>query len=464
MKRKMLCALLAGLLLCGGLLGGCAGDTGEESSLTYVEEEQAENDGSPAQLVLGTAEADADRAAVLEEIAEKYTADFPNTQVEVRSYGSKEALQAALASGEADIGEMEEADVPQAVEEGLLLDLYDWVDTWEERYSLSQEAWQAIRTMGKDHAYVIPYDFDQLVTYYRADWFEEYNATAESAITPREWCRNWNQIARTVERLGEKDKVAFGGKERLGQLFDAALWGDLSLGRLGAQGAAYFAAGDEHLTIFTWEMLPEAVENFKEHYLSYTLPQSLEWTEEQAVEAFLNGEAAILFAGSGVGEELAASLPEGSWGTIGPVQGATGASIISDQYVGWAASARSEEPEIAAHVLLYLSSADNNTHFAKVTGALPIHVSALEMEPSLLEGDRGGEMYMMEKNDWYQYADPPVMYQAYETWPAQRDQLVRELLAGSVTGEELLAEMDAYWTQAFETEGDLLGIHEEEDE
>ena len=56
------------------------------------------------------------------------------------------------------------------------------------------------------------------------------------------------------------------------------------------------------------------------------------------------------------------------------------------------------------------------------------------------------------------------MYQAYETWPAQRDQLVRELLAGSVTGEELLAEMDAYWAQAFETEGDLLGIHEEEDE
>ena len=43
-------------------------------------------------------------------------------------------------------------------------------------------------------------------------------------------------------------------------------------------------------------------------------------------------------------------------------------------------------------------------------------------------------------------------------------QPVRELLAGSVTGEELLAEMDAYWAQAFETEGDLLGIHEEEDE
>ena len=78
-----------------------------------------------------------------------------------------------------------------------------------------------------------------------------------------------------------------------------------------------------------------------------------------------------------------------------------------------------------------------------MTGALPIHVSALEMEPSLLEGDRGGEMYMMEKNDWYQYADPPVMYQAYDAWPAQRDQLVRELLSGSITGEELLAEMDA---------------------
>ena len=56
------------------------------------------------------------------------------------------------------------------------------------------------------------------------------------------------------------------------------------------------------------------------------------------------------------------------------------------------------------------------------------------------------------------------MCQGCDTWAARRDRLVRELLAGSVTGEELLAEMDAYWAQAFETEGDLLGIHEEEDE
>ena len=294
---------------------------------------------------------------MLEEIAEKYTADFPNTQVEVRSYGSKEALEAALASGEADIGEMEEADVPQAVEESLLLDIYDWVDTWEERYSLSQEAWQAIRTMGEGPRYVIPYDFDQLVTYYRADWFEEYNATAESAITPPGVVPQLGTRSPARRAPGEKGKVAFGGKERLGQLFDAALWGDLSLGRLGAQGAAYFAAGDEHLTIFTWEMLPEAVENFKEHYQCYTLPQSLEWTEDQAVEAFLNGEAAILFAGSAWGRSWPPPCPRAAGGPSGPVQGATGASVISDQYVGWAVSAHSEEPEIAAHFLLYLSSA-----------------------------------------------------------------------------------------------------------
>ena len=323
MKRKMLCALLAGLLLCGGLLGGCAGGyRGGELPYLCGGGAGRKTTAAPPNWCWAPQRRTPSAPPCWEEIAEKYTADFPNTQVEVRSYGSKEALQAALASGEADIGEMEEADVPQAVEEGLLLDLYDWVDTWEERYSLSPGG-----LAGHPHhgGKTTPTSSPMTST----SWSPTTGPTgsrsttppAESAITPREWCRNWNQIARTVERLGEKGKVAFGGKERLGQLFDAALWGDLSLGRLGAQGAAYFAAGDEHLTIFTWEMLPEAVENFKEHYQCYTLPQSLEWTEEQAVEAFLNGEAAILFAGSGVGEELAASLPEGSWGTIGPVQG-----------------------------------------------------------------------------------------------------------------------------------------------
>lgn len=464
MKRKIGSALLAGLVLCAGLLGGCAGETDQESSLPVVEEGKVENDGSPATLVVGALAADPLRDGLLEEMAEKYVADYPNTSVEVRSYGSQEALQSALASGEADIAQVDSGSLPQLVKEGLLFDLYDAVDTWDERHSLSQQAWQALRAMGESRAYAIPWDFDQLMTYYRADWFEEYNATAESAITPREWCRNWNQIARTVERLGEKGKVAFGGKERLGQLFDAALWGDVSLGRLADQGAGYFAAGEDHVTVFTWEMALESVEHFKERYQAYALPQSFDWTEDQAVEAFLSGEAAILFAGSGVAEELAEAMPQGSWESIGPVLGDTGASVITDTFTGWGVSAYSEETEIAAHFLLFLSNADNNTHFAKETGSLPIHLTALEMEPSLLEGPRGGEMYVMEKNDWYQYASPPVLYQAYEGWPQRQDEMVRAFLSGSLSGEELLTEMDAYWTQAYEAEGDLVGMDEEEEE
>ena len=60
--------------------------------------------------------------------------------------------------------------------------------------------------------------------------------------------------------------------------------------------------------------------------------EALTWTEDQAVEAFLNGEAAILFAGSGVGEELAASLPEAAGGPSA-VQGAQGLHHRPDQYV-----------------------------------------------------------------------------------------------------------------------------------
>ena len=464
MNRRWMALLLAGLLLAGGALTGCQLEEERKVVSTAPEDQPVENDGEEALLVVGLAEPDATVQELVEEIGEKYEADYPNTQVEVRSYGSWEALEEATASGEVDIPQLREENVPGAVMDGLLLDLYQAVDTWKDRYSLSQEAWQAARSMGKDYVYVLPYDFDQFVTYYRTDWFEEYNATAESAITPREWCRSWDQIQRGHDRMGDKCRVLFGGADKLGYLFDSNLWSDVARGRMADAAAAYFAAGDEHVTICTWDMAEQSVKNFRDRINSLAVPETLEWTEEEAVEAFVQGEGAILFASSQAEETLREQMPEGSWAVIGPVQGGSGAAVICDQYVGWGVSAASEEPETAAHFLLFLSNPDNNTHFAKEAGCLPIHVSALEMDDCFLEGDRAGEAYMMEKADWYEYADPPVMYEAYEPWTQRRDQLVRQLLSGEVSPAELLAEMDQYWTQALEDEGDLIGFTKEEEE
>lgn len=460
MRWKRGAALLAAGVLAAGTLSGCV----SQNTVETVAESMASlrNDGHAVRLVVGQLTADADRTRVLEEIAGKYTADFPETDIEIRTYASKQELEAALDAGEADLAEVSGGDQAAYVKQGRLLDIYPYVKAWDESATFTPAAEQAVGSMGMEHAYLIPFDFDQDLLYYRADWFDAYNEGLEKDLAR---CRTWQEIGGgeingvpatgAAEKLGDKGKLAFAGKEKLVDYFDAMVWSAISVGRIADPAAAYFSAEDERKSIFSLEKTPNGVAQFAQVMKTAALEDAWNWTEKEALAAFLDGRAGMLLAGRDVMPALREAMGDGTWAVLGYPRGIIGSAVFADEFTGWGISAATKEEEIAAHFLTYLSNADNNTHFAKMCGTLPIHLEAADMEVSLLETDLAVELDMVKRGNWYQYASEPVMYRAYEGYREQANERLRGFLRGEVSQDELLSWLDGYWNQAYAEEGNL---------
>lgn len=461
MKFRKGMALFLGLLLCAGALTGCAGKQAEETAAEPAV--SLRNDGRKAKLVLGEVAFSDQRTAVLREIADKYEADFPNTDIELHTFDNSENLAEALKSGEIDLAEVSGNTQAGYVQDGLLLDIYPYLTAWEESATLTQAARFVAGSMGESHAYLLASDFSQDVMYYRVDWFAEYN---EGRETGQAWYRTWDQIGgRTEEgewipgageKLSDKGGLAFAGRDRLVDYFDAMVWSSTTLGRAADFSAAYFAPGDEGKTIFTLERTAEGVEQFARVMKNAAIPEALDWTQDEAVKAFQEGKASMLLADRSAIAVLEGTMPEGSWAVEAFPRGLTGTAVFSpDSFSGWGIFSGTKEAEIAAHFLTFLSNADNNTHYAKVCGTLPIHLEAADLEESLEEGALAAELSMVERGDWYRYASPPVMYQAYEGCRETVGEKLRGFIRGELSQDELLSFLDDYWSAAYAKEGNL---------
>ena len=453
--------MLLAALICMNAFAGCGKTEEEAPSETPV---SLKNDGRKVTLVLGELLGESRRIAVLEEIAEKYQADFPNTRIEVRSFSDAQSLKAAMEAGEVDIGEVPGEEQASFVRDGVLLDFYPYLLAWKESATLTQSARTVAGSMGASRAYLLPSEFLQDILYYRADWFEAYNEGLEP--DQKVYCRTWEEIAGgpnangtiitgAVEQLGERGRLAFAGKNNLLRYFDAMVWSSLHQNRLADPGAGYFSVADEGKSIFSTEKASAAAEEFT-RVVNAAVQGALDWTEEEAVKAFQEGKAGLLLADRSAAESLRASMPEGSWAVEPFPRGLSGTAALSpNSFMGWGISASAKEQEIAAHFLTFLSNADNNTHLSRECGSLPIHLGAAAMEDSLTEGDLAAELTMAASGDRYRYAFEPTMYKAYTGYREEAEEKVSQFARGELSKADLLSYLDDYWNTACAEEGKL---------
>lgn len=445
-----------------GTLAACAPEENASSQLVDTGEQLAlENDGTATKLVVAEIFVNQERTQALEEIAEKYEADYPETQIEIRTLQNGEEAQKLLEEGGADLVEISNQEQPACVKQGLLLDLAPYLELWEESPRLTTSAKYVLASMGEEWAYLLPATLNQKLLYYRSDWFEEFNQDKEEGLV---YCRIWDDLPDMTEKLQDKGAagMVFGGQDGLVDLFDSIVWSAVNLGRMEDPAASYFSAVEGHDTIFTVEEAAKGTEQLVA-LMENTIPQeALTWTEEQAVEAFIDGKAITLLAGQDKMEKIASSMKDGSWDVAAYPRGITGTAVTGLEFTGFGVAASSEHAGNAVHFLTYLSNGDNNTHLAKVCGTVPIHTTAASMEPSLEETDLAINLLMVRRADWYNYAQEPVMYDAFEGYRDWADGLLRECLAGQRSQQELLAELDNYWSQARSEEGQLWTSKEEQ--
>lgn len=449
-------ALLGAALLMVGTLAACAPqeDSSSLSEETVSSPYDLKNDGSDTKLVVAEIFVNEERTQALKEIAEKYEADFPQTQIEIVTVESGEEAQALLEKGEADLVELSNQEQFDCVDQGLLVDLAPYLENWEELSHLTEPAKHVVTSLGEDWSYLLPATLDQDLLYYRSDWFEEYNEGKESDLV---YCRIWEDLPDAVEKLQDKGAVGlvFGGKDHLIDMFDSMVWSGVNLGRLEDPAAGYFSAVEDHDTVFTLEQAATAAEQLETVVESCVPEESLTWTEEEAVDAFIQGKSITLLAGQDQMEKISSSMEEGTWDVAAYPRGIAGVAITGLDFTGFGVAASSENVGNAVHFLTYLSNGDNNTHLSKVSGTVPIHTTAADMELSLEESGLAVNLLMVRRADWYFYAQEPVMYEAYDGYRDWANDLLREFLAGKTSQQELLEELDSYWSQARADEGEL---------
>lgn len=470
------------LLLCGAislsLLAGCAGNSGSEDNIVPQQRAAmvAEKTGDPLVLSVGILGESESRLAVLEEIAEKYTADDPNVEIAFTEYETGEEMKAAAQSGEILIAEVAKDEAADWVQEGLLLDLRDStvadLEGWEDYTTLNAPAKAVLDAFGQGHAYLMPGDILQQLFVYRKDWIAEYNADKEWQDTVS--FESWESTAaalEAVESLGYPGEMLFSlymkqVKLTTASLPQTVLWSDLGYSALLDAGAGYFSTRsvtdkdgnvEEIATIFEGEAAKVSLEGSKA--LQARTDNN---TDDQAEWAFCDGYAAALITDRTHLENILSELGEENVGIQGLPVGRSGAAITElIDYTGWGVVLPESDDHTRAYAfdfLKFLCSADNNTHYAKVLGQLPIHSSAEDLEGALTEGILATEMEMISQAGTYRYASSAAMY----------DGLADEILtqyslyySGEIDTEELLQVWDKMCKEAFEKDGQKFGTKPE---
>ncbi len=465
MGYKRYTALLLALVLLMASLAGCAPEE-EDFPVSSGPQVTLENTGEAAGLKMAYTQLDEAYQKALEEIIEKYRADFPETEIILVPCDTERQAEELLRTGKADLVQVDSGSQPALAGEGLLWNFYPYLQVWREEYGLTNAARQAVYSMGARQAYIMPADFRQEVMFYRADWLDAYNETQEQE-EDKLWCRTWGQISAVREKLGEKGKLAIAGKDRLGDYFDTIMWSRAGRGAMINPAAGYFAAGmDEGDTLFATQAAELASERIYLTMNEDVLPGSVDWTEEEALSAFKNGEACMLLADSSYTAELREALPQGALGVEGFTRCDNNRSVFSAGFWGWGISENSGNRETAIHFLTYLTNADNNTHIAKAAGTLPLHGEGLEMEPSLKEGERAAEMRMCQLGNEYQYACRPDMYrEESQAFEEEYRRLLKAFLQDEITQEEMLSQLNGFWQQVYLEQPNTWELKEpEEDE
>lgn len=454
-SRRLQAGLLGAALAALLTLGGC----GQTEPVPADEPLLPKNDGRPAKLTVAI-ESPEDIALintngalerVMKEIIAKYQADFPDTEIEL-VYDTRGEKIAAGGGNAPDIELFTGQDPYYKHKEQLprntdwLLDLTPYEEAWTDEGTVSNPASLIMRFMGGDNIYALPFSYDQIMLYYRWDWFHEYNLDYMDSEEEKASVNVWNRFLVVGEKLGDKGRLAI-DKTVKPYLFDALLWSWVGQRRVADAAFGYYQPDGS--TIFTLESAQNAAETYEQVL-------KLDMGAEDPIGAFIDGEAGM-YLGTGMdmvrlSKEMPGKVNE-DWYAVGLPKGIGGKTAPLLGWSAWGVNKDSPEPEKAVHFLWYMTNADNNTHMymeLKDYGVKPLYREIEAYEPSLLEGGWYGETDLLNTPS-YRYASAPVVFE--ESTGVNNpvfSSLLSGLESGDITAGEMLEGLDKEYARLLE--------------
>lgn len=392
-----------------------------------------------------------ERTAVLREIADKYQEEHPNVTIDIVSppleNADQKITQMLMNGNGVDIVEVRDSTITQYATNEWLADLGSYLENWEEKETLSQDAIDVIHYYN-DTAYMIPYGFYQRGLFYRTDWFEEAGLDAPET---------WQDLYDAGLALTDAENSRFGYSFRGGasgyQYADTVYWSWIGTDKLADVNAGYYLKDGDGKTIFTLPEIKEALHFYKDLFKNICPTDSIAWGFSEMVQGFVGGTTAMLIQDPEVIATCSADMEDDQWGLIPFPVGPSGQSVSPNGFAGWGMTSFTEHPEETADFLLYLSNAENNTYFAKNYSTIPIHTTAADMDPYFSEGRFAIYLDTAANPEVYRHAAYPQMYEAFAVYKTEVDTMYQKYLTDEITDDDLLKWLDDFWTKAYEEEG-----------
>lgn len=443
MKQVKFLALILVMILAAAGLAGCGSKTETASD--------SETAGESVTLRIVESLTSETRTKVLKEIAEKYTEEHPEVSFEFVSppqESAEQKISQMLSSKDrVDIVEVRDLSYTQYVNNGWLLPLDEYLDSWDERDTLSSAAESAMVSVdGK--SYIIPNAFYQKAIYYRKDLFEDAGIT--------EVPTTWDEIYNDAKLLSEGNSYgwSFRGGTYTHQQAEQILVSNLGVDRLASPTHGYYFTNDGK-TIFAQPEAKEALEFYKSLYTETAPNDSIAWAFSETVQSFENGQTAILLQDPEVIATFDEDLQEEQWDVAPFPIGKSGQALLNNGYGGWGIAAQSENAEVAADFILFLSNTENNTYWAKTSSAVPVHTDAVEEDPYFQDSRFSVYLDMNTDPDTYKFVCYPAQYKAYAEYLTLVDDYYQKYFNNTITAEDVLQFCDDFWMQALEDEGQL---------
>lgn len=392
------------------------------------------------------------RTAVLREIADAYEALHSNVKIEIISppFDGADAKIAQMlqAKQEVDIVEVREQMITMFSNNGWIIPLDEYIDTWAEKDTLIPAAVESLTLIG-GKAWMVPSGFYQRCMFYRKDIFEAAGLTVPTTYA---------EVLETGKKLTDASQNKYGYSFRGGnggnQYYEVELLSWLGFDQIAAPSAAFYLKDEGGKTVFTTPEAKEALEYHKQLYREASPSDSVTWAFSEMVQGFMSGTTAMLIQDSEVIATCQAELQDDQWGTAPMPLGPSGQSVSPNGYSGWGVTSFSAHTQEAVDFLLYLSGSESNAKYAKVTALVPIHATAVE-DPFFKEGPFAAYMEMANNPDQFKYAMRPQMYQAFASYKEEIDQEFQKYLKDLITADELLNHLDQIWAEAYAEEGQL---------
>lgn len=438
MKKKAISMLVTASILTGVLA----------APVVSVFAEAQEN----VTLTLVEAITSPDRTKIIRSLCDKFEETHPGVTIEMVSPPSENAntkiAQMLMAEEKIDVLEVRDQTFAQYSNNGWLGTLDEYLDDWAGLDTLS-ETTKYYMNAYTDETYMIPYGFYEKALYYRTDWFEE--AGLEVPTT-------WEELVDAAVALTDAEKNRYGFSFRGGALGYQYL-DYIITANVGTKGLASMIYNvflkDEKSTIYSTEEALKAAELYKRLFEEGAPKDSIAWGFTEMVQGFVGGTTAMLIQDPEVIASCQENMEEGTWGLAPIPKGTSGEGLIPTGFAGWGISSYTEQADLAAELVLFLSEEENNTYFNEKNSLIPIHTTAVENSEIFKSDSFSGYMEMLQKPEEYPATSVPYNYQAFGELTTQADQWVQNYLMGNITAEDLLKTYDEFWLNALEEEGIL---------